>query len=220
MRKALIVASVLVGGTLMAVAIGAPFLLPGPIYDVLYGWRYPKQWQAGDGVAKDAGPLYAANRYTVELADLRKPEVASLKLQLTSLPEAELTLGFDLRASSPGDAILDTKPVSALAHLRVENERGDVVIDQRAPLDQWVWSGAISRKSESFVYARGDEREVPIGPDTVRLERANVKADNGWGTYFTPRRDGRYVVKLEIHGRDQNVKMQDFRLVAYGGGWK
>jgi hypothetical protein len=146
--------------------------------------------------------------------------VRSLKLQLSSLPEVELTLGFDIRASSPENAILDSKPISAPAHLLVENERGEIVIDQRAPLNQWVWSGAISRKSESFVYARGDEREIPIGPGTYRRERANVKADEGWGTYFTPRRDGRYTVNLKIQARDPKGQLDDFRLVAYGGGWK
>jgi hypothetical protein len=143
-----------------------------------------------------------------------------LKLQLASLPEVEFTLGFDVHASSPGDAILDTKPISALAHLLVENEKGEVVIDQRAPLNQWVWSGAINRPSESFVYARGDEREIPIGAGTIRRERANVRADEGWGTYFTPRRDGRYTVNLKIQGRDPKAIFNDFRLVAYGGGWK
>jgi len=216
----LIVGCLVVGGTLAAVAIGAPFLLPEPIYYAIYGWRYPKQWKAGDGMAKDAGPSFASNRYTVDLADLRKPEVTNLRLQLTSLPEVELTLGFDIHASSPGEAIWDSRPISALAHLLVENERGDVVIDQRAPLSQWVWSGAVDRKSESFVYARGQEREVPVGPGTVRLERANVKADNGWGTYFTPRRDGQYTVNLKIQGRDPKMTLDNFRLVAYGGGWK
>jgi hypothetical protein len=220
MRKALLVGSLVVGVALVAVAIAAPFLLPEPVYDAIYGWRYPKLWKVGDGVAKDAGPLYAANRYTVELADLRKSEVTSLKLQLTSLPEVEFTLGFDIRARLPGDAILDTKPISAPAHLVVENERGEVVIDQRAPLNQWVWSGAINRKSESFVYARGDEREIPIGAGTIRRERTNLKADEGWGTYFTPRRDGRYTVNLKIQARDSKVQLDDFRLVAYGGGWK
>lgn len=220
MRKVLLVGSLVVAGAFLAIAIATPFLLPKPVYDVIYGWRYPKVWNVGDGMASDAGPWYAMNRYVVELANLRQPELTSLKLQLTSLPEVELTLGFDIHASSSRETILDTKPISALAHLLVVNERSEVVIDQRAPLDRWVWSGAVSRKSETFVYARGDWREIPIGPGTVRQERANIKADEGWGTYFTPRHDGRYTVTLSIQGRDPRVKLDDFRFVAYGGGWK
>ena len=220
MLKVLLAGAVVIGIALLAITIVTPFLLPKPIYDVIYGWRYPRVWKVGDGVATDAGPWYATHRYTVDLADLRQPKWKTLKLQVTSLPETELTVGFELHASSPSDAILDTKPISALAHLQVVNERGEVVIDQRAPLNQWVWSGAISRKSESFVYARGEQREIPIGSGTVRLERAKVKADEGWGTYFVPRRDGRYTINLEIQGHDPNSKFNDFRLVAYGGGWK
>ena len=220
MRRALLVGSLVVGTVVLAIVIAPPFLLPGPIYDVIYGWRYPKQWQVGDGWVTDAGPGYAARRYTVDLADLRQPDFASLKLQVTSLPEVELTMGFEVHASSPSDAILDTKPISAVAHLQVVNETGEVVIDQRAPLNQWVWSGALHEKSRSFVYARGEQREIPIGAGTVRLERAHIKADEGWGTYFIPRSDGRYTINLTIHGHDPRAKLHNFRLVAYGGGWK
>jgi hypothetical protein len=220
MRRVLIVGAVVVGSALLAIVIVAPFLLPTPIYDVIYGWRYPKQWNVGDGVAKDAGPSHATRRYTVDLADLRRSDVTTLKLQVTSLPEVELTLGFEVHASSPSDAIWDTKPISALTHLQVVNEHGQIVIDQRAPLNQWVWSGAVDQRSKSFVYARGEEREIPIAADTVRLERAHIKADEGWGTYFVPRHDGRYTISLNIQNLDPRAKFHDFRLVAYGGGWK
>jgi hypothetical protein len=66
----------------------------------------------------------------------------------------------------------------------------------------------------------GEQREIPIGAGTVRLERANIKADEGWGTYFVPRQDGRYTIDLNIHGQDPAAKIDNVRLVAYGGGWK
>jgi hypothetical protein len=220
MRSALIAGTVVVAAAAIAIVVVTPFLLPAPVYHGIYGWRYPKAWSVGDGVATDAGPRYATDRYRVDLADLRKPDVTTLKLQVTSLPEVELTFGFDVEASAPSEAILDAKPIRALTHLQVLNEKGQVVIDHRAPLNQWVWSGAINQRSKSFVYARGEEREIPIGSDTVRLERAHVKADEGWGTYFVPRDDGRYTVSLNIEARDPGIKFDNFRLVAYGGGWK
>ena len=220
MRKALLVGSLVAGTVILTIAIAMPFFLPAPIYELVYGWRYPKQWQVGDGLATDAGPVHATRRYTIDLADLRRPDVTSLKLQITSLPEVELTMGFEVHASSPNDAILDTKPITAVAHLQLVNERGQVVIDQRAPLDRWVWSGAVHEKSRSFVYARGEQRETPVGAGTVRVERAHIKADDGWGTYFVPRHDGQYTITLDIHGHDPKGRFDDFRLVAYGGGWK
>jgi hypothetical protein len=220
MRRALIVGCLLVAAGVLAIVIVTPFLLPAPIYDVIYGWRYPKLWNVGDGVATDAGPRYARHRYTVDLADLRKPGVTTLSLQVTSLPEVELTVGFDIQANSPGAAIFDAKPIRASTHLQVVNEKGQVVIDHRAPLDQWVWSGAVNQRSRSFVYARGEQREIPVGADAVRLERAEVKADEGWGTYFVPRDDGRYTINLSIEAREPGIKFDDFRLIAYGGGWK
>ena len=204
----------------MAIAVTAPFLLPVPVYNVIYGWQYPKQWQVGDGMIKDAGPMNASRRYTVELANLVKPESMALTLQLTSLPEVELTLGFNIQVSSSDVTILETKPISARVHLRVENEKGDVVIDQNAPLNEWVWSGATSQKTKTFVYARGEMREVSLDDGSFRYESLNIKPDAGWGTYFTPRRTGRYTVKLKIHGLNSNTQLDEFRLVAYGGGWK
>lgn len=125
-----------------------------------------------------------------------------------------------IQIHSSGVAILETKPISMLVHLRVENERGEIVIDQHAPLNQWVWSGAVSEKSESFVYARGTTCEIPVGADTFRQKHDNVKADGGWGTYFTSRAEGHYTVRLKIEGLNSNPELDEFRLVAYGGGWK
>lgn len=220
MRRALIAGTLVVAAAAIAIVVVTPFLLPAPVYHAIYGWRYPKAWKVGDGVATDAGPRYATDRYTVDLADLRKADITALKLQVTSLPEVELTLGFDVQATVPSEAIFDAKPIRALTHLQVVNENGQVVIDYRAPLNQWVWSGAINQRSKSFVYARGEEREIPVGADTVRLERAHVRADEGWGTYFVPRDEGRYTISLNIEPRDPGIRFDNFRLVAYGGGWK
>ena len=220
MRSALIASTLVVVAAALAIVVVTPFLLPAPIYHVIYGWRYPKAWKAGDGVATDAGPRYATDRYRVDLADLRKTDVTALKLQVSSLPEVEMILGFDVQATAPSEAILDTKPMRAVAHLQVVNEKGQVVIDHRAPLNQWVWSGAINQRSKSFIYARGEQREIPIGSNTVRLERAQVRADEGWGTYFVPRDDGRYTISLNIEARDPGTRLDNFQLVAYGRGWK
>jgi|GEM_PF-6305437 len=219
-KKLLLVSLLIVGIAFVAIATVAPFLLPDPIYKVIYGWRYPKQWQAGDAMVKDAGPRQAVNRYTVFLADLQKTETTDLSLQLTSLPEVKLSLGFDIHMDSSETLIWDIKPVSALVHLRVENEKGELVIEQRAPLNQWVWSGKTNLKAKSFVYAQGKTIEIPAEADTFRVEPVDVKADGGWGTYFTPRQEGHYTVSLKIQGLNANSELDEFRLVAYGGGWK
>lgn len=118
------------------------------------------------------------------------------------------------------DSILDTKPITAITHLKVINEKGQIIIDHKAPLNEWTWSGPIHEKSKAFIYARGETTEISLGDSAVRLEHASNRADQGWGTYFVPRKDGRYTITLDIQEIDANLKFNDFQLVAYGGGWK
>ena len=71
-KKILCASSMIIGIVFVATALFVPFLLPKPIYQVIYGWRYPKQLQAGDGVVKDAGPRSAIHRYTCGLGRFAK----------------------------------------------------------------------------------------------------------------------------------------------------
>jgi hypothetical protein len=50
----------------------------------------------------------------------------------------------------------------------------------------------------------------------VRVEPVNVGADDGWGTYFTPRRDGRYTLHFAVLEPDPNLAGFDVRLMVEG----
>ena len=113
-----------------------------------------------------------------------------------------------------------SKPISAIAHLKITNENGKDVIDYSGPLNKWVWSGAVIDPSSSFVYARGETRDISVGDGDFRIELLNVKADDGWGSYFKPRAEGRYTIKLNIGELDSIESIEHFKFVAHGGGWK
>lgn len=220
MKKRLLVGFIITATLILIVPLSLPFLLPDPIYEMLYGWRYPKTWSVGDSIIEDSGPRTANRRYTIELADLKNADSRIVDIQINSLPELEFTIGFDIQSDSTTDPLLDVKPVAATVHLKVVNENGEVVIDEESSLNKWVWSGTVIEKSEAFVYARGKEHEIPLDGGGIRLEREFLRADQGWGTYFVPRKEGHYLVHLEIQESDHNLMLGRFRLVAHGGGWK
>lgn len=177
MKKGLLVGFIITSTLVLIVSLSLPFLLPGPIYEMLYGWRYPKTWSVGDGVIEDSGPRTANRRYTIELADLKNADSRIVELQINSLPESEFTIGFDIQIDSTTGPLLEVKPVSTIVHIRVVNENGEVVIDEESPLNKWVWSGSTLEHSEAFVYARGKEREIPLDNGGVRLEPESLRAD-------------------------------------------
>lgn len=220
MKKRLITGLAITGIVILATLALPPFLLPAPVYDLMYGWRYPKSWDVGDAWIEDRGPDRATKRYRVELADLSSPGRQEVELQLSRLPRIDFTLGVDVVMAPGSELMLDAKSISSMVYLKVVNERNEVVIDESAPLDAMVWNTWGIEPRNAFVYARGKSVELSLGGDTTTYVREGERADQGWGSYFTPRRRGRYTVSLVIDERDPGLPLSELRLVAYGGGWK
>jgi len=62
-RKKLIIAGVLSAGFAAAIAVCPPFCMPGPVYWVVYGWRYPQTTVTPIGGLTDHGPVVGIWRY-------------------------------------------------------------------------------------------------------------------------------------------------------------
>lgn len=143
-----------------------------------------------------------------------------MELELSGLPRIDFTLGFDVVMAPGTELVRDAKPISSMAHLKVVNERNEVVIDESAPLDAMVWNTGGSEPRNAFVYAAGKSVEISLGGGTTTYARERERADRGWGSYFTPRRRGRYTVSLVLDERRPGLPLSELWLVAYGGGWK
>ncbi|SRR6266542_277121 len=141
---------------------------------VLQGWlclaccslaRYEGDGKAGKGLR---GEL------ELDLGSIDVSEATQRTFRMRGLSANEFAVGF--RATQ--------QPIDAAVRLTVTNSRGQPVINQEAALVAWHW--AYSTVGDYFLYRGGDRTEVPTGHRDVRIERLNIAADGGWGTFFRP----------------------------------
>ena len=175
----------------------------------------------GDGTLHDAGPFAASKRFVLDLGSLDFAAPSERTFHFSRLPGVEFTLGFYIVAVAPGPgALYDTKPVKAAAKIEMLNERGERVIATDGSLPVWTWSGYRDERDRSFVYRPGELREVPIRTGVTTHVRLGELADGGWGTYFKPRRDGAYTLKVSVLRPDPEGSRFRVTVQAHGGGWK
>lgn len=158
----------------------------------------------GDGVLTraKAPAWFCADQYDVDFGPVDFSVPTAMRFQIAGLPLEEYAAGFDVVASdAAGTSIRSTRDdrrPDPLVELRLENERGEAVLHQRGRLSEWVWSGSLAAPKAAFVYGRGKSAEVRLNATAVENRREGVRADAGWGTYFTPRRNGRYTLLLKV----------------------
>jgi len=180
------------------------------------GWMY-----TGDGELRDSGPLASHNRYVVRLGSLDLSKTEEKIYHLANLPEANFTVGFDIVARDHNVLPLwESKPLISLVRLEMTNERDEIVFSTLGPLSVWTWAGRSGEPQWSFVYRVGASREVSISPGVWTYEPLGVLADEGWGTYFTPRSKGKYKLRVSVVEPDVLGSRYQVLVQAQGGGWK
>ena len=171
----------------------------------------------GDGVIVDRGVSAAVDRYIVTFGEIQLGKEGKYEFRASGLPPIEMVVGLTITFGSPVSDAAHDKPLTAFVGMELIDTRGRIVIKEEASLDEWVWSGGDDSK-ECFLYRRGKEREIRNGI-TSHYEWIGLKADSGWGTYFTPRRGGSYKLSLKvIPGRLKEDIMA--KLIIKSGGWK
>lgn len=88
----------LVGVIGLALFLVPPFLLPAPIYDSVYGWRFPQGWECGDALVTDRGPNSAADRISADLGEQQQDG----ELRLCRVPKETLELMLLVPSESAG----------------------------------------------------------------------------------------------------------------------
>jgi hypothetical protein len=106
----------------------------------------------------------------------------------------------------------------AIVLLELKNSDQVTVVSAFGTLNSWVWSYGRDLPT-AFLYERGEEREVPLGNNSFRLERVGTKQDGGWGTYFTPTGTVTYTLALNVV-EAQPPPQRQVHLLLRGGSWK
>ena len=132
-----------------------------------------------------------------------------------------MIVGLDITAPSQDERVKESGPLDALVRVTLVNSRGEIVIEQAGHLRQWSWSHGtyvIEKEHAAFVYRVGEVRQVPIGEGVYGGQWLGVRADGGWGTWFTSRSFEGYRLTLEVLEPAANGRRYQVRLLVVGGG--
>ena len=183
----------------------------------LVGCYLPTMY-SGDGTI--SRPVQGVYGYKVDLGKLDLGRRNEVERALSGLPREGFTIGLEVvrKRSASSDTVREP-PLRARVRMRLANERGEVVVYEEGPLNEWIWTAAPGGPYDyAFVYRRGLDIEIPEGKDgSVRVVRGPTRPDGGWGTSFEPRRRGKYELSIEILASDPNALNFEVRLVANGG---
>jgi hypothetical protein len=159
---------------------------------------YRSAWYDGDGQLTDYGwQAVEGNRYKLDLGPVNLATPGIRTYRLHNLPGAEFTVGLEIIESKPIQLNSAPPNYPSLVRLELKNSNDQVAIFEEGTLDTWVRSYALGRVT-SFLYRRGESRDVPIGNGITQSERLGIKAEKGWGTYFTTRRSSTYIIKFQV----------------------
>lgn len=160
----------------------------------------------GPGRLHDAGPLAAYQRFWLDLGRLE--EVEESDYRLSGLPGAVFTLGVQVESLDVAQARREAERFGVVAELTLLTADGALVIDERAPLTDWVWTcgNALDEVAvdcgHSFAYRTGESRELTFNSGETGSIRVGERLDGGWGTFFEPRRRETYRLRVRLeHGR-------------------
>jgi hypothetical protein len=174
---------------------------------------------AGDGrLEKIPRPQWlCTDRYIVHLGSVDLSEPTIKVYTLAGLPSTEFVVGFDVAAVERNRDVSAAKPVHSVVRVMLTNERGETVVSTGGLLSDWTWSSASNALRDSFVYQRGEQSEHPIGNDTVEVRREKVAPDEGWGSYFTPRTKGKYILRVAVQRGEPDAKHYSVSVNVEGG---
>ena len=154
--------------------------------------KYPGLNYTGDGNFTDYGRKAGILRFVLDLGEVDLKKNATQIHKLKGLPEVEFVCY--LRVDHPLPTFPPPKNVEAgdlVVEMTLEDENGEEVFSEKAPLKNWVWSGSVGA-SKSDIYTRK--------------------------TIFTPETGKSYRLSLKIAEGNPNAPQS--RLLLMGGGWK
>jgi len=179
----------------------------------------PASKYSGDGKLTD-DPLSPSQRFVLTLGPTDLTKAGTSTYRLADLPQKNFVVGFAVsQGSTTGMTLHETRPIDAIVRLTLKDEASRVIIDEMGPLNEWTWSGS-PHSPGAFVYKQGKSRDVPMPGGYVTPEPIGVKPDDGFGSGFTPRSDGRYSLQVQVLTGDPSAGAYTITLTSASGGWE
>lgn len=170
----------------------------------------------GDGELTNKGLSTAVDQYELELGFVNQGQYS---FRLSGLPNETFTLGIRLTTGLDSVSFCDDLQLSNFVSIKLTTLEGEVVIDESAALKDWTWSTKnISCNQTTFGYRSGKSEEVELGNGITTDRQINIKAHEGWGSYFTAKSGAEYILQVSVRERFPDELV--VKLEASGGGWK
>jgi hypothetical protein len=160
---------------------------------------------SGDGmfVPHPAPAWICQDGYTVDFGTIDLTVAGDATFRIEGLPSLESTVGLAVGPKTkPTGAYEDPPRLSPLIEVTLRDAEDHIVLSRHERLSQWTRRFALGDPAHVYFYQRGAQVEVPLGPNTVRVERFPIGQDDSWGTYFTPRRGARYTLHFTVEEAD------------------
>jgi hypothetical protein len=148
----------------------------------------------GDGKLVDYGSHRLTKRYELVLGTVELGRTQELHFRMAKLPLREFVAGIRLDPRT-----CSAMKSNSLVAIAITNEKGDVVIREERPLNEFTWETGLGSECKSpFGYIRGRSKETPVGNGDVCNQPVITGADSGRGSYFSPRTGGSYAVTIRV----------------------
>lgn len=171
----------------------------------------------GDGKFVDHGPFAAKDRYVLDLGPVDLGRTGKYAYRMGNLPTVDFAIGLEIVEAEPNQIAGKRPSHTANVRLVLETSNKETVVSEDGSLKSWKWT--FSQGSvKSFLYRAGEEHWVSNKDGTTSPVPDGVKIDEGWGTFFRPRREMTYQLTLEV--LEAQAEPRPTRLLLKGGGWK
>jgi len=170
----------------------------------------------GDGRLVDRGPFAQKDRYVLDLGPVDLSRTGKYTYTMNNLPDTYFVAGLKIIEVEP-DRGGSRPPHLGRLRLLLETSNHDVVISEDSALDSWTWSSVLG-SVESFLYRKGKQHWISNKDGTTSPVFDDVRTDEGWGSFFLPRRGVTYHLVLEV--LEAQTQPRPTYLLLKGGGWK
>jgi hypothetical protein len=173
----------------------------------------------GDGTfTAQPGPAWICqDGYAVDFGVIDLTVASDATFRIEGLPSLESTVGLAVGPKTkPTGAYEDPPRLSPLIEVTLRDAEDHIVLSRHERLSQWVRSFALADPWHAYLYQRGTQVDIPVGPNKVRVERFPIGQDDSWGTYFTPRRGARYTLHFAVAEADPGAASLETHLQIQG----
>lgn len=138
--------------------------------------------------------------YEQHVLRLGSVEKAQHHYHFSGLPPERFVIGMEIKTTQADHDLCSDFPLNNRVTMLLRTAEGDIVIDESLPLRDWARSTDGKHcKNETFVYLEGAWRKIDLGDAELGYRPVDMKAHEGWGSYFSPLAEAKYELKLTLH---------------------